>query len=337
MFYHVEARLGNGLGRHASDSALFGLNLVEEQHSGDFEQDASGRFRLPGWLRPPIKHGHAYTLQLLPLYFVVAVLLFLVLGNSVEYLLPARTPRLWGALLGKLLLVVAVAVPAFAISRIEHRSFGDYGLPPVAAFAKLFWFGVAWGLAFLSLFLFVLKLLGMLSYGSAALHGAHVWKLGFFWAAFFVLVALFEEFTFRGYTQFAIQQLAGFWPAALLLSAIFAFMHHSNPGETWLGTIGAGAVALFFCFTLRRTGNLWFAVGMHASWDWAQSFLYGVPDSGVVEPGHLLQARLHGPAWLTGGSVGPEGSVLLFVLIAVMWVVFDRLTQSQKSEGRMQK
>jgi hypothetical protein len=197
VFYHVEARLGNGLGRHASDSALFGLNLVEEQHSGDFEQDASGRFRLPGWLRPPIKHGHAYTLQLLPLYFVVAVLLFLVLGNSVEYLLPARTPRLWGALLGKLLLVVAVAVPAFAISRIEHRSFGDYGLPPVAAFAKLFWFGVAWGLAFLSLFLFVLKLLGMLSYGSAALHGAHVWKLGFFWAAFFVLVALFEEFTFR--------------------------------------------------------------------------------------------------------------------------------------------
>jgi hypothetical protein len=84
-------------------------------------------------------------------------------------------------------------------------------------------------------------------------------------------------------------------------------------------------VALFFCFTLRRTGNLWFAVGMHASWDWAQSFFYGVPDSGVVEPGHFLQARLHGPVWMTGGSVGPEGSVLLFALIAVMWFVFDWL------------
>ena len=304
---------------------------MEEQHSGDFEQGASGRFRLPGWLRPPVKHGQAYTLQLLPLYFVVAVLLFLVLGNGVEYLLPARTPRLWGALLGKLILVVAVAVPAIAISRVERRSFGDYGLPPVAAFGKLFWFGVAWGVAFLSLFLFVLKLLGMFSYGSAALHGAHVWKLGLFWAGFFVLVALFEEFTFRGYTQFAIQQLAGFWPTALLLSGIFAFMHHSNPGETWLGTIGAGAVAVFFCFTLRRTGNLWFAVGMHASWDWAQSFLYGVPDSGVVEPGHLLQAQLHGPAWLTGGSVGPEGSVLLFVLIGGMWGLFARLFPEKAS------
>jgi uncharacterized protein len=311
---------------------------VEEQHSGDFEQGASGRFRLPGWLRPPIRHGYAYTLQLLPLYFVVAVLLFLVLGNGVEFLLPARTPRLWGAFLGKLILVIAVAVPAIAISRVERRSFGDYGLPPDTAFGKLFWFGVAWGLAFLSLFLFVLKLLGMFSYGSAALHGAHIWKLGLFWAVFFVLVALFEEFTFRGYTQFAIQQLAGFWPTAFLLSAIFAFMHHSNPGETWLGTIGAGAVAVFFCFTLRRTGNLWFAVGMHASWDWAQSFLYGVPDSGVVEPGHLLQAQLHGPAWLTGGSVGPEGSVLLFVLIAGMWGLFDKFfPRIQNAEFRMQK
>jgi len=304
---------------------------MEGRQVSDAENESAPRLRLPAWLRPPIKHGHAYSLQFLPLYFVMAVLLFLVLGSGVEYLLPARTPRLWGALLGKLVMVIAVAVPAIAISRVEHRPFGAYGLPPVTVFGKFFWFGVAWGLAFLSLFLFVLNLLGMFSYGTLALHGAHVWKLGLFWAGFFLLVALFEEFIFRGYTQFAIQQVVGFWPTALLLSAIFAFMHHSNPGETWLGTLGAGTVALFFCFTLRRTGNLWFAVGMHASWDWAQSFLYGVPDSGVVEPGHLLRASLHGPAWLTGGTVGPEGSVLLLVLIALMWAVFDRLfPRSQK-------
>jgi len=268
----------------------------------------------------------------------MAVLLFLVLGNGVEYLLPARAPRLWGALLGKMVLIIAIAVPAFAISRVERRSFGEYGLPTKQAFGKLFWLGVLWGFAFLSLLLFSLHLAGVLSYGRVMLQGAHIWKLALFWAAFFLSVGLFEEFTFRGYTQFAIQQVAGFWPTALFLSAIFAFVHHSNPGETWLGSLGAGAVALFFCFTLRRTGNLWFAVGMHASWDWAQSFLYGVPDSGVVEPGHLLLAQIHGPAWLSGGSVGPEGSVLLFVVVAAMWVVFDRLfPRSQKAEFRMQK
>ena len=58
--------------------------------------------------------------------------------------------------------------------------------------------------------------------------------------------------------------------------------------------------------------------------DWGETFLYSVPDSGTVEPGHLLSSSLHGPDWLSGGSVGPEGSVLCFVVIALVWVVFDR-------------
>jgi len=34
---------------------------------------------------------------------------------------------------------------------------------------------------------------------------------------------------------------------------------------------------------------------------------------------------------LTGGSVGPEGSVLVFVVIALMWVVFDRVYPATKT------
>jgi hypothetical protein len=42
-------------------------------------------------------------------------------------------------------------------------------------------------------------------------------------------------------------------------------------------------------------------------------------------PGHLLNSSFHGSRWLTGGSVGPEGSVLVFVVIAAAWLLFDRL------------
>jgi membrane protease YdiL (CAAX protease family) len=308
---------------------------MEQQHSSEGPRGLTTRLYLPAWIRPPAKsERNTSTLQYLPLYVVVAVLLYLVLRTGIEYLLPAATPRLWGELLAKAILAIAMIAPALAISRIEGRSFGDFGLPARQAFGGLFWIGVLWGLISLSLLLLILHAADTFSYGSVVLHGPRVWKLALFWGAFFFCVALFEEFTFRGYTQFAIQQVAGFWPAALLLSAIFAYIHHSNPGETWLGTLGAGTVALFFCFTLQRTGNLWFAVGMHASWDWAQSFFYGVPDSGVVEPGHLLQASLHGPTWLTGGTVGPEGSVLLFVLIAGMWVVFDRVVPAKTISPR---
>jgi membrane protease YdiL (CAAX protease family) len=277
-------------------------------------------------LRPPSSQpDRASALQFLPLYCAAGFLLFFLLRTIASYLLPPGVPRLWGALLVEIIFVVSAMAPAIAISIVDGHPFADYGLPPRLAFGKLFWLGVLWGLFFLSALLLVLHFAGALSYGGMALHGMRIWKFAAFWAVFFLVVALFEEFAFRGYSLFAIRQFAGFWPAAFFLSAIFAFVHHYNSGETWWGSLGAGVVGLFFCFTLRRTGSLWFAVGMHAAWDWAQSFLYGVPDSGVVEPGHLLKSSLHGPAWLTGGTVGPEGSVLLFVLIAVMWIAFDRL------------
>ena len=92
-----------------------------------------------------------------------------------------------------------------------------------------------------------------------------------------------------------------------------------------MGILGAMVIGFFFCLTLRRTGNLWFAVGFHAAWDWGESYFYSVPDSGGMAPGHLLRSSLQGPHWLTGGTVGPEGSVFLFVLLALMWVVFDRV------------
>jgi hypothetical protein len=66
-------------------------------------------------------------------------------------------------------------------------------------------------------------------------------------------------------------------------------------------------------------------VGFHLSFDWGETFLYSVPNSGTVEPGHLLNSSFHGPMWLTGGSVGPEGSIFVFVLIALLWILLDRM------------
>jgi uncharacterized protein len=89
--------------------------------------------------------------------------------------------------------------------------------------------------------------------------------------------------------------------------------------------VAAGLIGFFFCLTLRRTGSLWFAVGFHAAWDWGETFFYSVPDSGMVAPGHLLSSSLRGADWLGGGSVGPEGSVFCLVVIAVLWIAFDRI------------
>lgn len=254
-------------------------------------------------------------------------LLFLIsfVTKAFLHLHPHQKPPVWVFLLGELDSLLAAVVPALVIARFEKRPFGIYGLPSQGAFGKQFWVGVVWGICAITLLLAVMRGVGVFYFGGLALHGARILKFAAFWGALFLVVGLFEEFITRGYTQFTLARGMGFWPAALLLSAAFGAIHLGNPGEAWAGALGAAFIGLFFCLTLRRTGTLWFAVGMHASWDWGESFLYSVPDSGQVAPGHLLGSSFHGARWLTGGSVGPEGSVFVFVLIAAMWLLFDRV------------
>ncbi|OLC35872.1 MAG: hypothetical protein AUH28_06780 [Acidobacteria bacterium 13_1_40CM_56_16] len=116
----------------------------------------------------------------------------------------------------------------------------------------------------------------------------------------------------------------GFWPAAVLTSAFFGYSHHANAGEDWIGLFNAGAVGLLFCLLLRRSGNLWMPIGFHLAFDWGETYLYGVPNSGHVLPGHLLSGSSSGAWWLSGGTVGPEGSVLCTLLLIAVWCVCAR-------------
>jgi membrane protease YdiL (CAAX protease family) len=232
---------------------------------------------------------------------------------------------LWSMMLEELGVLLAAVVPAVVLARVERREWGEFGLPGREAFGKLFWVGLMWGFAGITLLLAAMYGLRAFDLGHLALHGARIVKFAVFWAVFFLMVGLFEDFLFRGYTQFTLTRVMGFWPAAVVMSCLFGLVHWQNGGEQWPGLLAAAAIGFFFCLTLRRTGSLWFAVGFHAAWDWGETFFYSVPDSGTLFPGHLLKSSFHGPAWLTGGVVGPEGSVLCFVVIAVVWVGFERV------------
>jgi membrane protease YdiL (CAAX protease family) len=232
---------------------------------------------------------------------------------------------LWSMMLAEFGSLVAAAIPALVLARVERRPCGAYGLPGKQAFRRLFWIGSLWGFAGVSLLMVALYELHAFDFGHLVLHGLRLAKFGGFWAAMFLAVGLYEEFLFRGYSQFTLARGIGFWPAALVLSSAFGLLHLGNPGEKWQGALAAAAIGFFFCLTLRRTGNLWFAVGFHAAWDWGESFFYSVPDSGMKSPGHLLSSSPRGADWLSGGSVGPEGSVLCFVVIGALWIAFDRI------------
>lgn len=232
---------------------------------------------------------------------------------------------LWAMMLAEVASLVAAVIPSLGLARVEGRPWRVYGLPGKQAFGKLFWFGTVWGFAAISLLMLSLYGLHAFAFGHVVLHGARIARFAAFWALMFLLVGLYEEFLLRGYPQFTLTRGIGFWPAALALSIAFALMHLGNEGEQWPGLLAVVCIGLFFCLTLRRTGSLWFAVGFHATWDWGETFFYSVPDSGTVWPGHLLSSSLHGKQWLAGGTVGPEGSVLCFVVVALTAVAFGQV------------
>jgi membrane protease YdiL (CAAX protease family) len=220
---------------------------------------------------------------------------------------------------------------ALAMAKLERRPVDVYGLPRKQAFGKLFWLGCLLGLVEVSLLLGSIAAFGGYSFGPVSLHGLEIARWGGLWFVAFVAVGLSEEYLFRGYPQYTLARGIGFWPAAILLSFLFGAGHLWNPGESYVGAAGVIATGLLFAFTLRRTGNLWLAVGWHAAFDFGETFLYSVPDSGMLFEHHLSNATMHGPEWLTGGTVGPEGSVFSFLTMGIMAIAVHFLFPARET------
>jgi membrane protease YdiL (CAAX protease family) len=242
---------------------------------------------------------------------------FLAIGGTVRFVamhipgLPRGASAIALAFSETVFLVVVLAA-TWVMARIEGRSVIDYGLRDTHWLRRCI-VGALWGLLLISGLVGLLRVTGLLAFDSLLLHGSTILidALGLGYG--FLVVGLTEELLLRGYLQATLARGVGFWPAAVLLSIAFGLGHFGNPGEAVIGLLSAGTAGLVFCFALYRTGSLWWPIGAHAAWDWGQSYLYGVPDSGTMVPGHLMATHPIGPDWLSGGTVGPEGSILVLL------------------------
>ena len=222
------------------------------------------------------------------------------------------------------------------MSRIEKRPNSAYGLGGERRLANFF-MGLAWGVSCLSLLVFTLWKASLLAFDGRLLFGPDIIRYGTIWLLCFFLVGLLEEYLNRGYLLFTLtrglagayswlfktrhSKALGFWSGALGVSILFGLGHHANPGESPLGLLSAGLGSIVFCLSLWRTGSLWWAIGFHTSWDWAQSFLYGVADSGLMVQYHLMATHPLGKPLLSGGTTGPEGSIYVMPLLALISLI----------------
>ncbi len=281
------------------------------------------------------------------LIFIAMIAAIAFCANRIGHKLHVPDPKP-GVEMSPLFGIIAEAVPfvmvvfaTWIMSKIERRPLGVYGLGDSRKFSHFFG-GMAWGIVCLSLLILTLWKSGFLVFDSRLLFGGDVFRYGAMWLLGFLLVGLLEEYLTRGYAQYTLTRglaglyqwvfktrhsaALGFWTSAVIFSILFGLGHGKNPGESPIGLLSAGFAAMVFCFSLWRTGSLWWAIGLHTSWDWGQSFLYGVADSGLMVQHHLFATHPVGKPILSGGTTGPEGSIFIVgVLSLIALIIFFTL------------
>jgi uncharacterized protein len=227
--------------------------------------------------------------------------------------------------------LIQVVIATWIMSRIERRRFRDYGIPVRDAFGRNFWVGVVWGLASTSLLVGLIAAFGGYRIVGLAVHGGNLWYFLGLWIVADLLIGFCEELQFRAYLLATLADGIGFWRASILLSIGFGALHYFlKPHERWEDFASTGLLGLFMCLTLRRTGSLAFAIGWHAAFDFANLFVWSGTNASEYATGHLLETRWQGPQWMTGGLLGPEASWMVFIVIAVMFGLFDRLYREKR-------
>jgi hypothetical protein len=259
----------------------------------------------------------------------------------------SATPLLF---IGECIPFLVTLLVTWIMAKIERRPNSVYGLGGSRKLPNFF-AGLAWGVTCLSLLVLTLLQTGLLVIDSRLLFGSDIFRYGAIWLASFLLVGLLEEYLTRGYIQYTLTRglaglyqwafktrysaALGFWSATVIFSILFGLGHRGNAGESPIGLLSAGLASMVFCLSLWRTGSLWWAIGFHATWDWAQSFLYGVADSGIMVRHHLLATHPVGKPILSGGATGPEGSIFAIAILALAsLIILFTLPRAHYAVGR---
>jgi membrane protease YdiL (CAAX protease family) len=133
----------------------------------------------------------------------------------------------------------------------------------------------------------------------------------------FAVQSSVEELLFRGWMLSAIAAKFRVEWAVLISSLVFTFLHFDSRAN-WLFFLNVVLFAVFACCWAIRTGNVWGVMGWHGGWNWllAVGFALRVTALDAHQPALLVKLTPVGTDYLTGGIVGPEGSILCTLVLA---------------------
>jgi membrane protease YdiL (CAAX protease family) len=206
------------------------------------------------------------------------------------------------------LLLTAIIVGAYSsyVRIVEKRAVTELSGPHAI---RELGTGMLLGALLLSLTIGILAALGVYQ-----VTGSNGWAAMFVTVPGFILGAVLEEVVMRGVVFRILEQWLGSWIALFLSAAIFGLLHLLNPGATLLNAAAImfeAGILLAAAYMLTR--RLWLCIGIHFAWNFTQGGVFSAAVSGGASTG-LLQSKLVGAEWLTGGTFGVEASAVALAL-----------------------
>ncbi|MFQ5778138.1 MAG: lysostaphin resistance A-like protein [Terriglobia bacterium] len=218
---------------------------------------------------------------------------------------------------------VAAALAAYFLLRwVDRQSFRTLGLWFYESWGRELGLGLAGGLVMLTVVVALLWALGLVAFRPGTLGVPGMLRGAVLYLLVFLPAAAFEELLFRGYPFQRLVEGPGPFFAVFLLSALFGLVHLRNPSATALSTTNTVLIGILLALAYLKTRALWLPLGVHLAWNFFLGFVYSLPVSGLVLPEKMFAVDISGPAWLSGGNYGPEGSVITtgVALTATVWL-----------------
>jgi uncharacterized protein len=256
-------------------------------------------------------------------FLLVRILLatLFVAAPVVALQLAGQALALDGSLLAPVIIVAALASYAAYVRLIEGRP-TIAELSPRGAAAQLA-VGFAMGAALFGATMLVLSLAGAVTLGPGEGWGVLAPGLVVSFGA-----AVAEEIFLRGVVFRLVSERLGDAVGLAISAALFGAIHAGNAGATVFSCVAIALEAgVLLAAAYMVTRRLWLPIGLHAAWNFTEGNVFGAGVSGT-HPSGLLTSRFHGSDLMTGGSFGPEASIVAvlvcLVAAAAMLVVAAR-------------
>lgn len=133
-----------------------------------------------------------------------------------------------------------------------------------------------------------------------------------------------EEMICRGFIYQRVLRTyrENFWLAVIINSVFFGAIHLGNNGVTAMAIVDLVVTGLLFSAMVYYFDSLWMAMAAHAGWNFTQSILAGLPNSGNVVPYSIfrLDAATARDSFFYNVGFGVEGTIPAIAIQAVVLV-----------------